>query len=94
MTFSLSSRGLLVLGLLAALLLCSALTGASAQENSGGSGGFVALTGDEARQYQAPDDVREVWIATDDGLTQTRYQQYVGDAAVYGGEITVLSRNG
>jgi len=93
-TFSLSSRGLLVLGLLAALLLCSALTGASAQESSGGSGGFVALTGDEARQYQAPDDVREVWIATDDGLTQTRYQQYVGDAAVYGGEITVLSRNG
>jgi bacillolysin len=92
--FSRSSRGLLILGFFTILLLCTIVFGASAQENNGGSGGFVALSGGEARQYQVPGDVREVWRSSDAGLTQTRYQQYVGDAAVYGGQITVLSRNG
>jgi Zn-dependent metalloprotease len=54
----------------------------------------MALSGDQARQYDVPGDVREVWTSSDDGITQTRYQQYVGDAAVYGGQITVLSRDG
>ena len=79
------------MGLLVILLLCTIVLGASAQENSGG---FLALSGDEARQYDVPADVREVWLASDYGLSQTRYQQYVGDAAVYGGQITVLSRAG
>jgi len=82
------------LGLLVILTLCTTVLGASAQENNGSSGGFVALSGDQARQYAVPDDVREVWTSSDDGVTQTRYQQYVGDAAVYGGQITVLSRDG
>ena len=92
--FSWTSRGLLILGLLAVLLFCSTLPGASAQESSSSSGGFVALSGDEAHQYNVPDGVREVWRSSDAGFSQTRYQQYVGDAAVYGGQITVLSRNG
>jgi bacillolysin len=92
--FSRSFRGLLVVGLLVILTLCTTVLGASAQENSGGSGGFAALSGDEARQYDVPGDVREVWRSSDAGVTQTRYQQYVGDAAVYGGQITVLSRGG
>ena len=54
----------------------------------------MALSGDEARQYDVPADVREVWRSSGNGVTQTRYQQYVGDAAVYGGQITVLSRGG
>jgi Zn-dependent metalloprotease len=65
--------------------------GASAQENPGG---FVALSGNEASQYNVPGDAREVWRSTSNGVTQARYQQYVGDAAVYGGQITVLSRGG
>jgi bacillolysin len=92
--FSRSFRGLLVLGLLVILILCTTVLGASAQENNGSSDGFVALSGDGANQYQVPGDVREVWRSSDNGVTQTRYQQYVGDAAVYGGQITVLSRNG
>ena len=71
------------------LFLCTTVLGASAS-----SGGFVALSGEEARQYVVPSDVRVVWQSSDDGVTQTRYQQYVGDAAVYGGQITVLSRDG
>ena len=89
--FSRSFRGLLVVGLLVILTLCTTVLGASAQENNGG---FVALSGVEARQYDVPGDVREAWRSSGNGVTQTRYQQYVGDAAVYGGQITVLSRNG
>jgi bacillolysin len=81
-------------GLLVILTLCTIVLGASAQENNGASDGFVAFSGDQARQYAVPGDVHEVWTSSDDGVTQTRYQQYVGDAAVYGGQITVLSRNG
>jgi bacillolysin len=81
-------------GLLVILTLCTTVLGASAQENNGGSGGFVAISGDQARQYDVPSDVREVWRSSGNGVTQTRYQQYVGDAAVYGGQITVLARNG
>ena len=82
------------MGVLVILTLCTTVLGASAQENNGASGGFVALSGDQARQYDVPGDVREVWTSSDDGITQTRYQQYVGDAAVYGGQITILSRDG
>jgi bacillolysin len=80
--------------MLVILTLCTTVLGASAQETNGGSGGFLALSGDQARQYDVPSDVREVWRSSGNGVTQTRYQQYVGDAAVYGGQITVLSRNG
>jgi bacillolysin len=93
-SFLRSSRGLLVLGLLVVLMLCTTVLGASARENANGSGGFVALSGDEAHQYDVPGDVREVWRSSDEGVAQTRYQQSVGDAAVYGGQITVLSRGG
>ena len=94
MVFSRSFRGLLVLGMLVILTLCTTVLGASAQENNGGPDGFVAFSGEKARQYDVPADVREVWRSSGNGVTQTRYQQYVGDAAVYGGQITVLSRNG
>ena len=91
--FSRSFGGLLVVGMLVVLTLCTTVLGASAQENNGDSGGFVAFSGEKARQYDVPGDVREVWRSSGNGVTQTRYQQYVGDAAVYGGQITVLSRN-
>ena len=37
------------------LTLCTTVLGASAQEDNGASGGFVALSGDQARQYAVPD---------------------------------------
>ena len=80
--------------MLVILTLCTTVLGASAQENNGGPDGFVAISGEKARQYDVPSDVREVWRSSGNGVTQTRYQQYVGDAAVYGGQITVLTRNG
>jgi bacillolysin len=92
--YSRSFRGLLVTGLLVMLTLCTTVLGASAQENTGDSDGFVAFSGERAREYDVPSDMREVWRSSGNGVTQTRYQQYVGDAAVYGGQITVLSRNG
>jgi hypothetical protein len=92
--FSRSFKGLLVVGLLVILTLCTTVLGAWAQENNGGPDGFVAFSGEKALQYDVPSDVREVWRSSGNGVTQTRYQQYVGDAAVYGGQVTVLSRNG
>ncbi len=53
--------------------------------------GSFALSGDDARSYELPTDVREVWSATRaDGTTQTRYQQVVDNATVFGGQITVI----
>ncbi len=53
--------------------------------------GSFAISGDEARAYQLPTDVERVWTnALPGGRTQTRYQQLVGDATVFGGQVTVI----
>src|SRR5215210_6253663 len=70
--FSRSFRGLLVVGLLVILILCTTVLGASARDETGDSGGFVALSGGEAQQYDVPGDVREVWRSSGNGVTQTR----------------------
>lgn len=53
--------------------------------------GFRTLSGEEARAFRVPGDMRMVWRADFPrfGLTQTRYQQFVGNAEVLGGQITV-----
>lgn len=52
--------------------------------------GSFALTGQQAARFQLPSDVQKLHSLTfPDGRTQTRYQQYVGDASVFGGQITV-----
>jgi len=55
--------------------------------------GFRAQSGAEARAFHVPADVRVAWTATDarSGITQTRHQQVVGGADVYGGQITTLT---
>ena len=54
-------------------------------------GGSFTLTGAEAAAYQLPGDVAKVWTSDiDDGGTQTRYQQVVSGATVFGGQVTVL----
>lgn len=61
-----------------------------------GPGGFRAWTGAQASGFSVPGDVQVVWEHRNAalGLTQTRYQQFVGEAKVLGGQITVLRRDG
>lgn len=52
--------------------------------------GFMALSGPEAASFAMPGDMRLVRdLALGNGLRYERYQQYFGDAAVLGGQITV-----
>ncbi|QNN53446.1 M4 family metallopeptidase [Nocardioides mesophilus] len=54
--------------------------------------GSFALSGADADAFALPGDVRELWSATlPDGRTQTRYQQYVDGASVFGGQLTTLT---
>jgi bacillolysin len=82
--------------LLAASMLVSMTTTSSAQPQdastkSGSYAGSFAISGAEAAGYTLPDDVRQVWSHTlPGGQTQTRYQQYVGNASVFGGQVTVI----
>jgi bacillolysin len=61
-----------------------------------GPGGFRAWTGAQASSFSVPGDVQVVWEYSNAalGLTQTRYQQFVGGARVLGGQITILRRDG
>ena len=53
--------------------------------------GSFAFSGAAAAKFRLPNDVRELRSTTfPDGRTQTRYQQMVGKAAVFGGQITVI----
>ena len=53
--------------------------------------GSFAISGAEARDYTLPSDVRQKFtVALPGGRTQTRYQQMVGDASVFGGQVTVI----
>lgn len=55
-----------------------------------GPAGSFALSGQAARDFRVPSDVVELrsWSAARGGIA-TRYQQVVGDASVFGGQITV-----
>ncbi len=88
-----------------ATIAASAASGYSAQAQPGqqdlvtstGSvarGGSVALSGAAARGFVVPKGMVEVWSATlAGGGTQTRYQQMVGNAKVFGGQLTVLKNS-
>ncbi|HEU4947856.1 MAG TPA: M4 family metallopeptidase [Kribbella sp.] len=76
-------------------LSASARTPQSAAPSSTGSfarGGSFTLTGEDAGSFAVPKDVVKVWSTKlPDGTTQTRYQQLVGTAKVFGGQLTVLA---
>jgi bacillolysin len=89
-------RRLLTIAMLIAMLLTAAGATAAPRALPAAPGGFRAWTGAQARGFGLPADVRVAWQASNGrlGLTQTRYQQYVGDAEVLGGQITLLARGG
>jgi bacillolysin len=62
----------------------------SAEEGSPPQGSF-ALSGDAARSFSVPDDMQRVRTTGLSGeRTAVRYQQVVADAAVFGGQVTVV----
>ncbi|HET6626761.1 MAG TPA: M4 family metallopeptidase [Nocardioidaceae bacterium] len=62
------------------------------QGQAGAPSGSFALSGQEARDFVLPAHMKQLHTTTlADGSTQTRYQQMVGDATVFGGQITVNS---
>jgi bacillolysin len=61
------------------------------RDGSSAPSGSFALGGAQARDFTLPADLREVSRGVfPDGSTQTRYQQVVDDASVFGGQVTVL----
>jgi bacillolysin len=90
-------RSLIMISILIMSLSGVALAApAEAPAPAPGPGGFRAWTGAQASSFTVPGDVQVVWEANNAalGLTQTRYQQFVGEARVLGGQITVLHRDG
>ena len=52
---------------------------------------FMALTGNEARNFQLTFDLRPVkTMELDNDGSYARYQQFFGDAQVYGAQVTIL----
>ncbi len=65
-------------------------TSVTANQSAQPAGSF-ALSGQAAAHYKLPSGMRELHTATfPDGRTQTRYQQVVDGASVFGGQITII----
>jgi bacillolysin len=63
----------------------------SQRDPSASPSGSFALSGDAARSYRLPGDLRRVdSTSLGDGRTATRYQQMVDGVAVFGGQVTVV----
>jgi Zn-dependent metalloprotease len=86
---SVTSRATL---LLVALALFFAGGAAHQSSDAAGRGGFIALTGAEARSYVPPNNTRQSksFPLERYGLTYERYEQYLGPARVEGAQTTVL----
>src|SRR5215211_3938910 len=88
----------IVAALFLLIVVCASPSAAAPAGPSGAvaPAGFRALSGPAAAAFLVPPDVRVAWSALNPstGIAQVRYQQYVGAARVYGGQLTVLSRGG
>ncbi len=91
--FAISASAVLVTstGLVTASTSSAAPQRAAATPSASSYSGSFAISGKSAAAYVVPDDVTQVWSShRPDGTTQTRYQQKVGNADVFGGQVTVL----
>jgi bacillolysin len=78
----------LVLGVMVGMLI--GLPSAAAAPSEQRANGFRALSGTQAASFVVPSDMRLVRnLSLGNGIRYERYQQYLGDAAVLGGQITV-----
>lgn len=85
-----SIRKLVRLVLVVMMVMLIYPPGAAAAPLQQDAGGFRALSGAEAASFAIPGDMQLVReLALGNGLRFERYQQYFGDAAVLGGQITV-----
>ena len=95
------SRSLIAISASAFLVTSTALVTAStssaapqrtaAPTSTSSTSGSFSISGKDAAAYVVPDAVTPVWSSKrPDGSTQTRYQQRVGNASVFGGQVTVL----
>ncbi len=77
--------------LILTMLLTSLLLVGSASGQAPQLPGFRALKGEEARAFRVPSDAQLVASeqVSDGNLTAERYRQYVGDAEVLGGQLTI-----
>ena len=91
--FAISASAVLVTstGLVTASTSSAAPQRTAATPSASNYSGSFAISGKSAAAYVVPDDVTQVWSSRrPDGTTQTRYQQKVGNADVFGGQVTVL----
>jgi Zn-dependent metalloprotease len=91
--FAISASAVLVTstGLVTASTSSASPQRTAATPSASNYSGSFAISGKSAAAYVVPDDVTQVWSSRrPDGTTQTRYQQKVGNAAVFGGQVTVL----
>ena len=83
-------RLLVVLTVLSLLAVVTGLATSPAGAQAAAPSGSFALSGQEARDFRVPPDVvaARSWTGAS-GRSVTRYQQMVGGASVFGGQITV-----
>ena len=88
---AISASSLLAASLLVTTTTSSAQPQDASKKDGSSYAGSFAIGGEQAAAYTVPGDVRQVWShSLPGGLTQTRYQQYVGNASVFGGQVTVI----
>src|SRR5512143_2071159 len=85
-----SIRKFVSLMLVVMVAMLSPLSSAAAAPLQQTADGFQALSGAEAASFAMPGDMRLVRdLALGNGLHYERYQQYFGDAAVLGAQLSV-----
>jgi bacillolysin len=84
-------------GMLAATAVAAVTVTSTAAETSvpvdrtAAPAGSFALRGPQAAGFELPSGMRELYsLSYPGGRSQTRYQQYVGRASVFGGQITII----
>ena len=87
----LGTPGLILLTVLLPVAMLVTNSGLAQAPGAQNSSGFLALSGEEAANFDLPSDLQLVqsFYNVQNGLTYERYQQYFGVAQVLGGQVTL-----
>jgi len=87
----LSTPGLILLTVLLPVVMLMTSPGFAQAPGAQNSGGFLALSGEEAANFDLPSDMQLIQSSynVQNGLTYERYQQYFGVAQVLGAQVTL-----